>query len=169
VTRQNDGGAASNGGGRETREREELLFFSPILLFFCSFLLFSPQLKSSPLCSSTLFSKQSLFLSQTIPCFILSIRFSSSSSFPKSFAPSVFFFFFFLLPCFCSLLPSFLQKKFLLLCPPSFSLYLSVFIASGSESDDALSCHGAGRGGVRQLCTVDPATAWHDSLLLLAW
>jgi len=56
VTRQNDGGAASNGGGRETRERDELLFFSPILLFFCSFLLFSRQLKSSLLCSSTLLS-----------------------------------------------------------------------------------------------------------------
>jgi len=56
VTRRNDGGAASNGGGRETRERDELLFFSPILLFFCSFLLFSRQLKSSPLCSSTFLS-----------------------------------------------------------------------------------------------------------------
>jgi len=169
VTRQNDGGAASNGGGRETREREELLFFSPILLFFCSFLLFSPQLKSSPLCSSTLFSKQSLFLSQTIPCFILSIRFSSSSSFPKSFAPSVFFFFFSFFPVSAACFLLFSKKNFSSSAPPSFSLYLSVFIASGSESDDALSCHGAGRGGVRQLCTVDPATAWHDSLLLLAW
>ncbi|KAJ6928317.1 hypothetical protein NC652_012413 [Populus alba x Populus x berolinensis] len=36
-----------------------------------------------------------------------------------------------------------------------FSLYLSVFIVGGSESDEALSCHGAGRGGVRQLCTID--------------
>jgi hypothetical protein len=96
VTRQNDGGAASKGGGRETRERDELLFFSPILLFFCSFLLFFRQLKSSPLCSSTLFSKQSLFLSQTIPA-PFSIRFSSSllSPFlqlaslcsPKNFSP----------------------------------------------------------------------------------
>ena len=140
--RQNEGGAASNSGGRETRERDELLFFSPILLFFCSFLLYSLQLKSSPLCSSTLFSKQSLFLSQTIPA-PFSIRFSSSSSFLKSFAPSGFPFFFIAAAC-----PS---------SPPLlFSLYLSVFIASGSESDDALSCHGAGRGGVRQLCTVDP-------------
>ena len=63
MTGQNDGGAASNGKERETRERGELLFFSPVLLFFCSLLLFSRQLKSSPLYSSTLFSKQSLFLS----------------------------------------------------------------------------------------------------------
>jgi hypothetical protein len=98
VTGQNDGGAASNGKERETRERGELLFFSPVLLFFCSLLLFSRQLKSSPLYSSTLFSKQSLFLSQTIPRFLLSIRFSSSSSFPKIFAPSSFLFSLFLSP-----------------------------------------------------------------------
>jgi hypothetical protein len=48
-TKQNDGGAASNGGRRETRERDELLFFSHVLLFFCSFLLFYRQFKSSPL------------------------------------------------------------------------------------------------------------------------
>ena len=135
VTRQNDGGAASNGGGRETRERDELLFLSPVLLFFCSFLLFSRQLKSSPLCSSTLFSKQSLFLSQTIPCFLLSIRFSSSSSFPKSFAPSGFFFFSLLLPHFCSLLPSFLQKQFLLLCLPTSFLSIPLSIYSQRERE----------------------------------
>ena len=157
MTRQNDGGAASNGGGRENRERDELLFLSPVLLFFCSFLLFSRQLKPSPLCSSTLFSKQSLFLSQAIPCFLLSIRFSSSSSFPKSFAPSVFFFFSFFFPISAACFLLFSKNNFSSSAPPPpFSLYLSVFIASGSESDDALSCHGAGRGGVRQLCTVDP-------------
>jgi len=72
---------------RNQRESNELLFFSPVLLFFYSFLLFSHQFKSSPLCSSNLFSKWYLFLSQTIPCFLLSIRFSSSSLFLKIFAP----------------------------------------------------------------------------------
>ncbi|KAJ6941417.1 hypothetical protein NC651_007255 [Populus alba x Populus x berolinensis] len=88
-------------------------YSSPLFFcFFCSFLLFSHWLKSSPFCSFTLFSKQSMFLSQTIPCFLLFIRFSSSSSFSKSFAPSgfLFFLFFVFLPHFYSLLPSFLQK-----------------------------------------------------------
>jgi len=80
VTRRNDGGAASNGEGRETRERDELLFFSPILLFFCSFLLFSRQLKSSPFCSSTLLS-----FSKILPP-------SSFLSFSKKSSPLVSFF-----------------------------------------------------------------------------
>jgi len=102
----------------EKPERDELLFFSPVLLFFCSFFVFSRQFKSSPLCSSTLFSKQSQFLSQTIPCFLLSIRLSSSSSFPKFFAPSGFLFFLFL--------PFFLSSPF------------SVFIAKRRESPPCL-------------------------------
>jgi len=82
----------------EKPERDELLFFSPVLLFFYSFLLVSCHLKSSPLYLSTLFSKQSMFLSQTILCFLLSIRFSSSSSFPKILPPLVSFFSFSFLP-----------------------------------------------------------------------
>ncbi|KAJ6941416.1 hypothetical protein NC651_007255 [Populus alba x Populus x berolinensis] len=79
--------------------------------------------------------------------------------FLKVLPPLVFFSFFFSFsfPISTACFPLF-SKKFLLLCLPIliFSLYLSVFIASGSDSDDALSCHGIGRGGVRQLCTVDP-------------
>ncbi|KAJ7008801.1 hypothetical protein NC653_007683 [Populus alba x Populus x berolinensis] len=68
-----------------------------------------------------------MFLSQTIPCFLFSIRFSSSSSFPESFAPSSFLFFFFPFSFLVSAayFPLF-SKKFLLLCPlSSFSLYTS--------------------------------------------
>jgi hypothetical protein len=85
-TRRNDGGAASNGGGRETTERDELLFFSPILLFFCSFLLFSRQLKSSPLCSSTLLSFSKIFappLFVSLPLFISRKRRSPPCSVPS--------------------------------------------------------------------------------------
>jgi len=95
----------------EKPERDELLFFSPVLLFFCSFLLFSRQLKSSPLCSSTLFSKQSLFLSQTILCFLLSIWFSSSSSFPKILPPLVSFFSFSFLPYSVARSPIFIGSR----------------------------------------------------------
>jgi len=82
VTKQNDSGAASNGGGRETKERDKLLFFSPVLLFFCSFLLFSCQFKSSPLCSSLKQSPASFSLFGSF----LQVRF------PKFLPPLVFFF-----------------------------------------------------------------------------
>lgn len=100
VTRRNDGGAASNGEGRETRERDELLFFSPILLFFCSFLLFSRQLKSSPFCSSTLLS-----FSKILPS-------SSFLSFSKKSSPPGFLFSFSFpsLP-FSSVLPELLSSQ----------------------------------------------------------
>ena len=108
---------------RERNQRERwvtvLLLCSFVFLFFPSIFL-SAQVFPS-LFVSTLFSKQSMFISQTIPCFLLSIRFFSSSSFPKSFAPSGFLFFLFL-PRFRSLLPSFLQKIYPPL-PPYFVFF----------------------------------------------
>jgi len=136
VTRQNDDGAASNSGGRETRERDELLFFSFVLLFFCSFLLFSCQLKSSPLCLCLPCFQNNLCssLKQSPASFSLFGSFLQVR-FPKVLPPLVsFFFFFFPVSAVCFLLFS---KKFILLCPPilfsfrlccfrSFSLTLSL-------------------------------------------
>ena len=122
VTRQNDDGAASNSGGRETRERDELLFFSFVLLFFCSFLLFSCQLKSSPLCLCLPCFQNNLCssLKQSPASFSLFGSFLQVR-FPKVLPPLVSFFFLFL-PRFRSLLPSFLQKIYPPL-PPYFVFF----------------------------------------------
>ncbi|KAI5590988.1 hypothetical protein BDE02_04G048300 [Populus trichocarpa] len=142
----------------EKPEREMSYCSSP--LFFCFSVLSFYSLVSS-----------SLPLSVRLPCFQNNLCSSLKQSpasfslfgsllqvrFPKVLPPlfSFFFSFFFPISAACFLL--FSKKNFSSSAPPPpFSLYLSVFIASGSESDDALSCHGAGRGGVRQLCTVDP-------------
>jgi hypothetical protein len=49
--------------------------------------------------------------------------------------PPLFSFFFLLLPHFCSLLPSFLQKKFLLLGPPTSFLSIPLSIYSQRERE----------------------------------
>jgi hypothetical protein len=127
-TKQNDGGVASNGGGRETREREMSYCSSP--LFFCFFfpsILLSVQVFPSP------------FVSQTIPCFLLSIRFSSSSSFPTNFAPLVSFFSFPPLSH-SSSIPS---PKY---CPPVFGFLPSGFYRQ-AKRESPLPCsimHGTG-------------------------
>jgi len=93
----------------EKPERDELLFFSPVLLFFCSFLLFSRQFKSSPLRLSL---KQSL-ASFSLFGSLLQVRFPQIL--PLWFPFSLF-------------LPSHIRPLFLLQnFPPlnfSFSLYL---------------------------------------------
>jgi len=149
------------------RSSPSLLFF---VVFFCFLysVLFLPSL--SLFFSSLLPPFSSFFFLLWFLCIIsLSLlflffiffslfRFLSSLFFPQ------FFFLFLSLSVFCSF-SSPLPSK---IAPLSF-LYLSVFIASGSESNVVLSYHGAGQGGVRQLCTVAPATTWHGSLLLLTW
>ncbi|KAJ7008752.1 hypothetical protein NC653_007421 [Populus alba x Populus x berolinensis] len=101
----------------EGEEREREMSYYSSSLFFCFSVL-------------TLFSKQSVFLSQTIPCFFFSIRFSSSSSFPESFAPSSFLFFFFLFPSsFLQLASLFSPKNFSSSAPhpPFLSIPLSIY------------------------------------------
>ena len=142
----------------EKPEREMSYCSSP--LFFCFSVLSFYSLVSS-----------SLPLYVRLPCFQNNLCSSLKQSpasfslfgsllqvrFPKVLPPLVSFFFPFFFPISAACFLLFSKNNFSSSAsPPPFSLYLSVFIASGSESDDALSCHGAGRGGVRQLCTVDP-------------
>ena len=119
----------------EKPEREMSYCSSP--LFFCFSVLSFYSLVSS-----------SLPLYVRLPCFQNNLCSSLKQSpasfslfgsllqvrFPKVLPPLVSFFLL-LLPHFCSLLPSFLQKQFLLLCPPTPFLSIPLSIYSQRERE----------------------------------